>query len=331
MSAADLERTRFAYSPLVEAAESLCLLSAGRSPSLHRPWFDETRRRLGQVDMELLCAVVPARPILPDVLFVGAVDASTTIDSQLQLVADYPGEQLRADLEAVWEGEEVPAPARNLIADGSGGCRRLADALFQYWSVAIEPHWRQVRAVLDADVAYRANRLTRGGLGTMFADLHRDLSVQGQAIRINRPHSVDHNLDGAGLVLVPSVFVWPNLVVATAADTQPSITYAARGVGRLWGTDDQPTELDDALGALLGRSRAAILACLALPLSTSELGLELGQSAPAVSHHLSVLRRSGLVTAWRSGRRVLYRRTPLATSIITASGPALNNGSAKPA
>jgi len=33
-----------------------------------------------------------------------------------------------------------------------------------------------------------------------------------------------------------------------------------------------------------------------------------------------VLRRAGLVTCWRAGRRVLYQRTPLATSVIAASG-----------
>jgi hypothetical protein len=37
-----------------------------------------------------------------------------------------------------------------------------------------------------------------------------------------------------------------------------------------------------------------------------------------------VLRRNGLVTSWRNGRRVLYQRTPLATSIIAASAPHLD-------
>jgi DNA-binding transcriptional ArsR family regulator len=56
--------------------------------------------------------------------------------------------------------------------------------------------------------------------------------------------------------------------------------------------------------------------------STTELSLKLGQSPSSVSQHLSVLRRSGLVTSWRSGRRVLYRRTDLATSIVEANSVA---------
>jgi DNA-binding transcriptional ArsR family regulator len=68
------------------------------------------------------------------------------------------------------------------------------------------------------------------------------------------------------------------------------------------------------------RLRAAILSCLALPKSTTDLARELGQSAPSVSFHLSVLRRNGLVTSWRSGRRVLYRRTPLASGLLAGGG-----------
>jgi DNA-binding transcriptional ArsR family regulator len=40
---------------------------------------------------------------------------------------------------------------------------------------------------------------------------------------------------------------------------------------------------------------------------------------PAVSAHLDVLRRAGLVTSWRAGRRVLYQTTPLARSVLAAS------------
>jgi len=73
-------------------------------------------------------------------------------------------------------------------------------------------------------------------------------------------------------------------------------------------------------GALLGRSRAAILLAVAMPMSTTDLARALGQSNPAVNEHLSVLRRSGLCHFVAFGPPVLYQRTPLATSIVAASG-----------
>jgi len=74
----------------------------------------------------------------------------------------------------------------------------------------------------------------------------------------------------------------------------------------------------DTLAALLGRTRATILTRLAVPLTTTQLVRELGQSPATISGHLSVLRRSGMVSTRRSGRMVLYRRTVLGSSVVAA-------------
>jgi DNA-binding transcriptional ArsR family regulator len=325
MSVADLGRARFAYSPLAEVTESLYLLASGRLPALHQDWFATVRGRLSKVDLALLSAVVPARRVIADCLFAGAVDRTTTIEQQLRTLADTPADRLSKELSEVWHGERMPDRARELLADGPAGPRRLADVLWDYWSVALEPHWPAMRAVLDDDVAYRATELTKGGVATMLTGLHQDISVHDELLRIRKKRFDDfleeRDLAGVGLMLVPSVFVWPSVVFAVSAFGPPSLTYAARGVGNLAGDGDLTTD-EDALGALLGRSRAAILVTLALPHSTTELSLKLGQSPSSVSQHLSVLRRSGLVTSWRSGRRVLYRRTDLATSIVEANSVA---------
>jgi DNA-binding transcriptional ArsR family regulator len=320
MGVADVARMRFALSPLAEVVESLYQLSSRRMSSPHRGWVEATRDGLRGVDMALLGAVVPAGAYVADFLFAAASDAGG-IDDQLRLVAGTQADRIRADVEAVWEPHSVPAPAREMLAEGAAGARRLADALWRYWSVAIEPHWREIRAVLEDDVAYRAGRLTGGGVDALLSSLHPEISVRDEVLQIDKPrHSVEHDLAGDGLLLMPSVFAWPGLVVDKAPDRPASLVYACRGVGTLWGGGSEHAD-DDALGALLGHSRAAILSCLAVPRSTTELARELGQSAPSVSFHLSVLRRSGLVTSWRSGRRVLYRRTPLASGLVAAGDP----------
>jgi DNA-binding transcriptional ArsR family regulator len=268
--------------------------------------------------------VVPARGLIGDFLLGGAVDPTTTIEQQLRLVADLPPDYLAAEIEAVWQDEPVPPRARELVAQGAAGPRCLADALRRYWSVALEPHWHTIRAVLDDDVAHRATELTKGGVGAMLADLAPEVSLRGEVLRIEkRLGDQEEDLSGMGLLLVPSVFVWPNVVFAMSPPGPPTLTYPARGVGNLWGRHGEEVAGENALGALLGRSRAEIVVALALPHSTTELSLALGQSPSSVSQHLSVLRRCGLVRSWRSGRSVLYERTDLATSIVEASAPAL--------
>jgi len=321
----DLERLRFAYSPLAEVAESLYVLHCGQIPDLHRAWLDKVRKHLRRVDMAVLRAIVPApRPHVASFLLAGAREPSTSIDAQLAMVADLAPERLRADLEVVWRGE-LPAATRSVLEHGGGV--RIAEALRQYWTVAIRPYWPQIRAVLDADVAYRAARLARGGIEALLSDLHPELELAEHAITVqSHAQPAEHHLAGDGLLLVPFVFAWPHVMADIGAGNPPSITYGPRGIGDLWPTAEPSAPDSDALAALLGRSRAAILHSVGLPKSTSDLARELTQSMPAISAHLTVLRRAGLVRCWRAGRRVLYQRTPLATSIIAASEDRTNAG-----
>jgi DNA-binding transcriptional ArsR family regulator len=332
MSVTDLERMRFAYSPLTEVAESLYMVHSGWIHPLYRGWFTMTREKLDRADSTVLRAVVPARGYVASLLLGGTADVTTTIEQQLQRLANCPAEQLRADLEAVWCGGDLPQAAQRLVTD-SGGRRRLADALFQYWQIAIEPHWPRLRALLDADVAYRAGQLAQGGIEALMSDLHPELELAGHAIQIVGRRSSEHDLTGTGLLLIPCAFAWPHIIVDLGRSGPPSLTYGPRGIGALWETkaavpaDDGPL---GALGALLGHSRAAILGYVALPRSTTEVARELGQSPPAVSAHLKILRRCGLVTSWRSGRRVLYQRTPLASSVVAASSAAAGRDPGSP-
>jgi DNA-binding transcriptional ArsR family regulator len=323
MTVADVGQLRFAYSPLAEVAESLYMLASGRIPKVHREWFTAVRDALSDVDMDLLLGAVPARSYMADFLFGSAVDRNTTIGDQLGQVAATPYVRLIEEMEIVWQGSKMPAVVRELLAMGSAAPGRLADELRKYWAVAVEPHWLTMRATFDDDVAFRAMQLVKGGISAMLADLHPEVSVQGAMLTIDRRSTLEGDLSTEGVVLVPSVFAWPNVVFATDAAGPACLTYPARGVGNLWGGVGAAGVDGETLGALLGRSRAQILATLARPLSTTELAAILGQSAPAVSQHLAVLKRNGLVVSWRSGRSVLYQRTDLASSVVEAGNAPL--------
>ena len=65
---------------------------------------------------------------------------------------------------------------------------------------------------------------------------------------------------------------------------------------------------DEVFAALASLPRRRALAFLAqTALSTTDLAERFGMSPPAVSRHLAVLQRAGLVSAERQGQRVLYR------------------------
>jgi DNA-binding transcriptional ArsR family regulator len=96
--------------------------------------------------------------------------------------------------------------------------------------------------------------------------------------------------------------------------------YPARGIATLWETrpptPDPRPPTPDALVALLGRTRAELLAQLGAPATTGDLARGLGVTPGAVSRHLGVPRASGLVATHPDGRVVLHLRTDRAEALL---------------
>lgn len=199
---------------------------------------------------------------------------------------------------------------------------RLADSLGDYWEVALAPYWSRMCVLLEDDVTHRVSGLLEGGLFELLTGLHPEISVDADRLSIDKPHLPDAAHGARSMALSPSIFAWPCLVVEDAVTDRMHLTYPARGSARVW---EQTRFLDvrteESVSALLGRTRAAILARTGVPATTTGLAHELGQSLASVNEHLSVLRRTGLVSRRRVGRQVLYRQTPLAESILAGHEP----------
>lgn len=314
----ELGRTAFAYSPLSEVTSSMRMLSSGEVPAIHWAWYEAVRPSLGQLDLSLLMAVMPYRHHLPDFLLTPVAGTTTHIDSQLKAVSAVSPARLRAAVSATWAGAAMPTAAADLLASGSRGPARLAEAISDYWYVALEPYWSSIRAALDDDLTHRSMLATGGGLASVIDSLHPDLNIDGGSLRIAKSNDGAPRPPGhCELVLVPSVFVWPHLAYASEFPNQLSLTYGVRRLPQPW-LDLTPPRVEPNLAALIGRTRGTILMCLELPQTTTELADRLGQSPSSVNQHLTLLHRSGLVNARRSGRSVLYQRTPTGDALLAS-------------
>lgn len=314
-------KARFAFSPFTEVISSVRLLGGPHPTHLHRPWLALARERLADHDLSLLLALAPPGTWQVDFLCGSSTSSNTTLESQLTDLLKVSPAHVRAELEWVWRGREMPVRAKQLIAAGARGPGLLAEAIWEYWDIAIAPYWPRMCAVLEDDVANRATQAMQGGLFDLLADLHPEISLDDHTLRIHQPHAPSAVHAATELTLVPSVFVWPHLIVSHHPPAAFEFAYGARGVGRVWeGLDERRPEPHDRLGALLGRGRAAVLSMLATPMSTTQVARTLAQSPASISRHLSVLRDSGLVSSRRSGRSVLYVQTSLAQSLASAAG-----------
>jgi DNA-binding transcriptional ArsR family regulator len=148
--------------------------------------------------------------------------------------------------------------------------------------------------------------------------LHPKVDFDGENLTLRSGHDVSRHAGVSGLVLVPCVFAWPDVLIVDSEPYPVTLSYPPRGAGTLWQSGKHNPAPPAA--SLMGRSRAAILALLDRPLSTSELAEQAEMSLPAVSQHLAVLRSCGLIEARRTGRMVFNTRTPLGHALLDGIG-----------
>jgi DNA-binding transcriptional ArsR family regulator len=318
---ADLARVRFAHSPVEELVASLRVLHDPSRQPMYRRWLSAVRPRLGGLQLELLTALAPTGPYLPDFLLPSPTQPWGGLAEELERVAAAPPAAVRVDLDKLRDGRPLPAVLRPLYEDPTSHLPAVVQEMDRYWQAAVQPVWQRLRALSTADLAYRMEQFASGGLARVLGNLHPEIAFERDLLRIDKPHHCHHHFDlaGTGIVLVPCAFTWPTLSVACDGVDQPALIYPPRGLAQLW--EDTPAEQPDPLAALVGRTRAMLLATLGLPRTTTQLAVQLGLSPAAVSQHLKILKDTSLVTARRSGRLVLYQRTAAASELLKAIRP----------
>lgn len=322
----DLLRCRFAVSPLCQTHEAVRTLRRPGRHGYHLPWLRRIRGALAGLDLSELWALMPSPGYTPD--FLGPPPESPCPSFEEELARLRATDPAAARVEMARSLATAPrsagAPlARELLADPARAVRRLAEVTEKAWEALVAPDWPRLRELLEADIAFRSRQLATGGLERLFADLRPAMSWAEEGrltVRTKGGVPPSQALDGRGLLLMPSVFVWPEVVSGFAPPWQPTVIYPVRGIGGLW---QRPSPgAAGALVRLLGANRAAILGGLAEPASTTALARRHGLAPSSVSEHLAVLRAAGLLTARRQGRQVLYERTPLGMALAAGEPPA---------
>ena len=320
----DLTMSRFALSPLWELTQALRLLASEprqRDRAVLRPWLLRARDRYRALARETDLGVIDAlNPPGWGADFLAPVPASvhTTIGELLDQVRSTPAGQVRREVAEALRRQPRADPRVRRVLTGDRAAGYLADVLAAAWQAVLEPEWRTLRAILERDVVYRAGQLASKGWAAALTGLHADLDWRPGGIELTRWRTDEGAaLDGRGLLFIPSVFVWPGLALSLDPPWPPALIYPARGVSALW---ERPSRAGPgtALDRLLGTSRAAILLALQDPASTTQLAATLGQSLGGIGDHLAVLREAGLIARARSGRSVLYRRTPVGDALAAA-------------
>ena len=312
-TADDLARLRLAPAadPLWETLLSVHTLSSRNRGAVVGDWARRAWARM-PADARLLFQLAPPRGYSADFLTPG--DGTTDLDDGVEAVLSTPRRRLRADL-ARLAARPASDEAVRLLADGRAAALvRLGEAMRGYFRAALAPIWRAIVDDVAADRATRGRALLDAGADGLLRALHPGSRWEAPVLSVPYPADRDLRLDGRGLLLVPSFFCRDRPVTLLDPALRPVLVYPITpGPDRLTGGDD-----GRALSDLVGVTRAEVLRRLAAGpgQSTTELALRLGASLPTVSEHLTVLRRAGLASTRRDGRRSLHTITTLGRRLL---------------
>ena len=318
-SVEDLSLTRFAISPMWELMSAVRTLHDPARGAHHLPWIREALPIARGLGIERALALTPPTGYMPDFLTPPPSSPVTEFESEIALVRETPAAQVRKEVAIMIRDRRSTAGGpvaeafvehpRRELARSATASRRSGRRRSLRTGRASARCSRPTYAIARAASPRAARRScsptsTRGWRGSRRCSRSRWSTRR----RSRSP--------GRGLVIMPSVFESTRPVSISNAPWQPTLIYPSRGVALLWepGSDAGPAEL----AALVGGTRADLLVSLASARTTTELAELLSLHAGGISHHLGVLRGAGLVSRERSGRTVLYMRTPLAERLLGA-------------
>ncbi|MFF5176027.1 ArsR/SmtB family transcription factor [Micromonospora sp. NPDC000089] len=320
----DVLRTRVAPNadPLWELVLSLHRLQARVRDPLLSGWRRGVGRELRRDDavdqLRLLLALTPPRGYFPD--FLTPYAGVQGFAAGLEAVRATPTSLLQRDLTVLSGRRPLPSVAARLARGEPAVLRELTDSMVRYRSLAIEPYWGRIQAAVDADRTRRARAMLEGGAEGLLASLRPTVRWESGVLEVrDYPHSRELHLDGRGLLLVPSFFCAGTPVALLDPALPPVLVYP---VDRLGGLAPKPgaASVDgsgrEALAALLGRTRAAVLEATDDGCTTGDLARRLQISPAAASQHTAVLRNAGLLVSRRDRNRVLHTLTPLGRAML---------------
>ena len=244
---AALTRVRFAISPTIEMVRSVGVLENPGRQAVHMPWAVRAAAAVGPLDLSVIRALQGSEMYNPDFIHPLPAGPFTSIEDDLATMLATPPQQIRAEVLEAYPGERVPRVLDGFLEEPRVAVDRLGALMRVYWERALAPYWERVRALLEHDIRYRARQMADGGLEALFADLDPQVSWSDGVLRLSNQPDGDGvvsscattvlELDERGLLLIPSVFTWPKVMLVSAEPWQPTVIYPARGVGMLWDQD----------------------------------------------------------------------------------------------
>lgn len=317
-TSADLGRIRVvtALDPMWETVLSLHQLI--QPHPFFVSWCRHTRRVLSDAelaqDVALLAALSPPSDYFPD--FLTPAGHTGDFNAGVEEVLSTGKRRLRAEVGRLGVNPgTVSGWLDDVCAGRPAALRRLGTAMRRYHKIALAPFAAEASALAAGDIAGHAQNSLAHGIEAVLTSLGPGARWQPPVLEVDYPVEQSLHLEGRGLHLVPSFFGVLHPISLADPQLQPVLVYPVHRDDR-WRPGETRGFAVDALGELMGETRARLLRLLDGELTTTALA-DLARTSPStVSRHTAALRHSGLVTTRRLGGSVRHKRTALGSALV---------------
>jgi DNA-binding transcriptional ArsR family regulator len=311
----DIGRVRMAAEPdpMWETVFSVFRLTRpGQAPHFG-PWREEVVRTARRSDLDILLSLVRG-PYYPD--FLTPAEGAHGLPHAIEAILSTPTTRLRQDMiELSRLGEPTPSWMRRLADGDRPVLERVASAMRSHHAVAVAPFWSEAQAHVEADRSRRARALLDSGAEGLLESFRPMMRWSSPVLEVEAPFEQTIQLDGRGLLLVPSYFGWGAPDVLRDPSLPPVLVYPVeRDPAAFWA--QSPASTGGSVAALIGATRTSVLESIGDGSTTSELARRVGVSAASVSQHTAVLREARLIHTSRVGKAVLHTMTPLGLALL---------------
>jgi DNA-binding transcriptional ArsR family regulator len=310
-TAEDLLRTRFAAEPAPLLELSLAVSVLQRHDALFERWRRRGRAALPRAAGPML-QLIPSSGTGP--LFLDPV--SEGVEDGLDTVLSTPQPVVERELDRVFASGGASPFVKALRGRDRHAWGCLDTAIRVSYRALLSEQWPRVQAGFRAEVSLRASLFAEQGVRAVLTSIYPGTSWDGSVLQIPVESRLRLDLRGRGVILMPSV-MWRGrplfthdpggslMIVYAAATPLPLVT------GDLGGSS---------LAALIGTTRATMLALAATRPTTTELARQAEVSAASASGHTKVLRECGLITTRRDGKAVRHALTGLGEQLLNGGG-----------
>jgi DNA-binding transcriptional ArsR family regulator len=320
----DLARTRVAQAPmpLAELDNAARRLQDRSQPGRLDAWRRRARARLSS-EAKMALSLIPSVGWSPSFLHEELTGSAEELLERLRAV---PRKDISKALNFIAERQRIPTWAHQLPADPAL-YQRFVDGLASLYAALLGPYEAKLTDLFVADRTVRMRQLVDGGVERVLGQANPQwLRWNPPVLEIRMANGIDYDLHprGHGILLVPAAF-GARTLVDDEIQPQPTVTYPAGHdfpLHRLTSLTPRASRSASAVSALLGRTRAAVLATVAEHpgCSTGELAALVGIAPASASEHATVLRQTGLINTNRHRNTAIHNPTYLGIALLNRKG-----------